>query len=201
MDREVMRRLAGTGLLMLQDQALPSVAALVADEVIHGSWWAHPKAHAIFAMDRKLAGHPDVLSTKLIARKVTFVHRRLWPALLSVATSRAPWQTRELSPQARRLLARTDTEGAVVSSGAPVKELEWRLLVRTEEQHTETGAHRIAVEPWTSWAARVQCRPARSVDAAIQTLEKAVGALGGSASLLPWRRRVSHRVTARRRSG
>ena len=201
MDRRVMRRLTGTGLLMLQDRSLPSVAAIVAGEPVRGSWWAHPRAHAIFAIDRELAGHPDILTTKLIGRKVTFVHRDLWPALLSVATSREPWQRRGLSPQARRLLARTDAEGAVVSSGAAVKELESRLLVRTEEQHTETGAHRIAVEPWTSWAARVRCRPAPSVDAAIQTLEEAVGALGGSASLLPWRRRVSHRVAARRRSG
>lgn len=181
-----MRRLRGTGLLLLQDATLPSVATLVAGKQVRGSWWAHPRAHDIFAVVTQLAAHPDVLTAKLVAGKVTFVHRRLWPALLTVGTSRATWQVRGLSAAARRLLKRAEDESAVMTSGAAVKEVERRLLARTEEQHTETGAHRIAVESWPAWARRAGIRPAPSIDAATKIIEDAVVKMGGTSTLLPW---------------
>jgi hypothetical protein len=64
---------------------LPNVAELVAGEPISGSWWGHPQAHAIFAALGSLDDSPDVVRMRLVNRKVTFVHRRLWPALVRVA--------------------------------------------------------------------------------------------------------------------
>ncbi len=61
---------------------VPSVAELVAGEPIRGSWWAHPAAHEIFHATRALRDAPDVLVCRLVAGKVTFVHRRLWPAVI-----------------------------------------------------------------------------------------------------------------------
>jgi hypothetical protein len=48
-------------------------------------WWGHPKGRAIFSLTRMLRDHPDVLTCRLIDRKITFVHRRLWPALVKLA--------------------------------------------------------------------------------------------------------------------
>ena len=71
---------------------LPNVAELVAGEPIRGSWWGHPKSHAIFATINALAESPDVIRVRLVNGKVTVVHRRLWPALVRVADRFAPKQ-------------------------------------------------------------------------------------------------------------
>jgi hypothetical protein len=64
---------------------LPNVAELIAGEQIRGSWWSHPRSHAIFAEINELADSPDVVRMRLVNGKVTLVHRRLWPALVRVA--------------------------------------------------------------------------------------------------------------------
>lgn len=64
---------------------VPSVAEAVAGEPIRGSWWGHPRGHDIFSALGQIADSPDALSFKLIGGKVTFVHRRLWPALVRLA--------------------------------------------------------------------------------------------------------------------
>jgi hypothetical protein len=64
----------------------PSLAEAVAGGPIRGSWWGHPKGHEIFRVAEAISEHPDVLVCKLIEGKVTFVHRRLWPALVRLAS-------------------------------------------------------------------------------------------------------------------
>ena len=64
---------------------LPNVAEMIAGEPIRGSWWAHPRSHAIFAEINALAESPDVVRTRLVNGKVTLVRRRVWPALVRVA--------------------------------------------------------------------------------------------------------------------
>lgn len=76
--------------LMSARGEVPSLAAWIAGEPIRGSWWAHPRAHEIHALERALAESPDVLFCKLLGGKRTLVHRRLWPALARVADSFAP---------------------------------------------------------------------------------------------------------------
>ena len=78
----MLARLREHGLLLQQDKRLPDIASAVAGEPIRGSWWAHPRSHAIFDCLSELEQHPDTLITKLVAGKVTFIHRRLWPAVL-----------------------------------------------------------------------------------------------------------------------
>lgn len=65
---------------------VPSFAAFVAGEPIRGSWWAHPAAHRIFALAEAVIDSGDVLVCRLVAGKVTYVHRRLWPALVKLAS-------------------------------------------------------------------------------------------------------------------
>jgi hypothetical protein len=64
---------------------VPSVAEAIAGEPLRGSWWAHPKGHEIFAVTRGIRDSDDVLVCRLIKGKITFVHRRLWPALVRAA--------------------------------------------------------------------------------------------------------------------
>lgn len=61
---------------------VPSLAATVAGESIRGSWWAHSRSREIFAATRAIRDSPDVLVCRLVDGKVTYVHRRLWPALV-----------------------------------------------------------------------------------------------------------------------
>ena len=65
--------------------AAPSLAEWVAGEPIRGSWWAHPRSHEIFALTQGVRDSADVLVCRLVAGKITFVHRRLWPALVRAA--------------------------------------------------------------------------------------------------------------------
>ncbi|HEU0041955.1 MAG TPA: hypothetical protein VFQ15_06375 [Jiangellaceae bacterium] len=61
---------------------IPNVAEEVAGAPIRGSWWAHPQSHRIFAVINAFAESPEVARMRLINRRITLVHRRLWPALL-----------------------------------------------------------------------------------------------------------------------
>jgi len=63
----------------------PRMAEVIAGEPIKGTWWAHPKGHRIFAVFEVLASSPDILVCRLVGGKVTWVHRRLWPALIRAA--------------------------------------------------------------------------------------------------------------------
>jgi hypothetical protein len=66
---------------------VPSLAEAVAGEPIRGSWWAHPKSHEIFGAAEAASESPDVLVCKLVEGRITYVHRRLWPALVKLAAS------------------------------------------------------------------------------------------------------------------
>jgi hypothetical protein len=64
---------------------VPTLAEQIAGEPIVGSWWAHPKGKVIFDALSELDDSYDIRCFKLIDGKVTFVHRRLWPALVRLA--------------------------------------------------------------------------------------------------------------------
>jgi len=64
---------------------VPSLAEAIAGEPIRGSWWAHPKGRTIFRLTRTVSENPDVLVCKLIDDKITYIHRRLWPALVKLS--------------------------------------------------------------------------------------------------------------------
>jgi len=162
------------GLLLLQDKKLPSAVGIITGETVAGSWWSHPRAHEIF---RELEKLDDVLAVKLIGGKVTFVDKRLQPAVAAIGRSREPWQMRGLTSDAKKLLARVDREGNVQATGAASKQLQLRLLVNAREEHTESGKHVTVLESW----------PAVSmpVDAAKKQIEHAAEAIGAR-ELLPW---------------
>jgi len=65
--------------------SIPSLAQVAAGEPVRGSWWAHPKGNEIFQLSRAIRRSPDVLVCRLVDGKITYIHRRLWPALVSLA--------------------------------------------------------------------------------------------------------------------
>jgi hypothetical protein len=183
--RRIVAALRRHGLLLKQDKVLPSVVGLVTGEVLAASWWSHPRAKEIFALLHALSERADVLETKLIAGKVTFVIDALWPAWLGVATSGENWQTAGLSVAAQALLSRVTRADELEASGNQVKELERRLLVRSEQRHTESGKHVLVLESWGNWANRHAVR-ALSVAESKAALERAASSLGAPRSALPW---------------
>jgi hypothetical protein len=111
------------GLLMLSDPALPSVVRLIAGPGVKGSWWGHPKGHEIFRKLEWFESDPDVLATRLVSGKVTFLHRRLWADFISAATAREKWQLEGLGANERRLLKSVDSEGEIKIGGAGARRL------------------------------------------------------------------------------
>jgi hypothetical protein len=70
----------------------PRLTEAIVGEEIKGSWWAHPKSHHIYAILGAVTASDQVLVCRLIAGKITLVHRRLWPALVRLADRFKPAQ-------------------------------------------------------------------------------------------------------------
>jgi hypothetical protein len=191
----VVDAVAQSGLLFLSDPKRRNAIQILTGEFPRGSWWSHPAAHRIYAVLQEVEAHPDLLSAKLLSGKVTFVHRRLWPALLALvaANPREPWQVRDLSAGAAQWLAKLDE---AIASSSPVaqpsrtimKEVEARLLARGESVHTAQGHHETRLEPWPTWAARAgfPLPPAVSPSDAQRALETAAASLGPPPPSFPW---------------
>ena len=64
---------------------VPNLAGAIVGGPIRGSWWGHAKGKQIFLLTRAVRDSPEVLVCRLIGRKITYVHRRLWPALVRMA--------------------------------------------------------------------------------------------------------------------
>src|SRR5437868_10593531 len=91
-DSAVIAAVGERGLLLLSDPKRANAIQILTGELPRGSWWSHPAAHQIYDILKRVERHRDLVSAKLLSGKVTFIHRRLWPPLLAVVTSREPWQ-------------------------------------------------------------------------------------------------------------
>jgi hypothetical protein len=69
---------------------VPSLVEAITGEAIRGTWWGHPKAPAIFRATRAVRDSADVLVCRLVGGKITYVHRRLWPAVVRMADEIGP---------------------------------------------------------------------------------------------------------------
>ena len=156
--------------MLESDPKLPSVCWLITGSSLRGSWWSHPLAQTIFRVNEQLEDHPDVLITKLVSGKVTFVHRDLWSEVLAIGTAREAWQMEGLSASAQALLNAVQERGALQTDkialpgsktttknrpGDAARELERKLLIHAEQIHTASGAHAKLLETWEHWSERV----------------------------------------------
>jgi hypothetical protein len=64
---------------------VPSLADAIAGEAVRGSWWSHPRSQEIFQITRVVRDSEEVLVCRLVEGKITYVHRRLWPAVVRLA--------------------------------------------------------------------------------------------------------------------
>jgi hypothetical protein len=199
------------GLLLMQDQRLPSVVGIIAGGPLRGSWWGHPDGASIYHTMLALEDHPDLLETKLVDGKVTYVHRRLWPALVATGLSAAPWQTTGLSAEASWLMDCLARNRDIQLNELPVpagltrkrlpeaaRELERRLLARGYSVHTPRGAHAKCLETWSRWTERAAPDLKLPGSAAARAeLEAAAVGLGPQApGLVPWRTKSGYRSVA-----
>jgi hypothetical protein len=65
---------------------VPRLTEAIVNEAIKGSWWVHPKSQEIFSVLQAVTHSKEVLVCRLVNGKISFIHRRLWPALVRVAT-------------------------------------------------------------------------------------------------------------------
>jgi hypothetical protein len=195
-------RLERDGVLLLSDVALPSLTSLVTGGPIHRSWWGHPRGGEIYRLLNELAEHPDVLMIKLVAGKVTFVHRGLWPAVVAVGSAREAWQMRRLPESASLLLDMIEQTGLLSWDEVPplvpprqmkaseaIRQLEVRLLVHTVEVHTPGGAHARTLETWRHWASESHVSSVPRVPVAKRQLQHVLDQLNqryGARGTLPW---------------
>ena len=193
--RRVLAELRVRGILLQSDPKLPSVASIVVGESIAGSWWSRPEANAVYWVLEGLEQQPDLIQAKLVNGKVTLIHRDLWPSLFAVAMSGERWQTRGLSPSARSLRKRVQRARSVrtdqlvrwespITPGAAARELEKRLLLYSEEFHTDSGKHAKRLETWQHQLVRRKVSSALPpvVEAKLR-LESQIAELGAR---LPW---------------
>jgi hypothetical protein len=197
--------IAELGVLLETDRAFPSLVALAAGGSVKGTWWAHPLANEIYMLGQWLMDHRDVLFIRLVTGKMTYAHRRLWPALYAIATARQPWQLADLPKTASSMLRMVDRRESlrmdeIRSSrtakelGADARILETRMLVFGDDVHTDSGAHVKRIETWPRWAERVGLDTGKlpSVDDARQELEEVVARLNqkyDADAVLPWQAR------------
>ena len=191
--QKVLQELKCHGVLMQIDTRLPNVCTLVVGAPVRGSWWAHPKSHAIFKVNSALADHPDVLVVKMISGKLTYVERALWPCVAAVGKAREAWQIKNISRGARELL--DDVDRAPVETdrrlAKAASELEKSLLVYSEQFHTQAGAHARRLDTWDRWLHRtggttVRKSPNQARGALEQLVESLNHQFSGSGRL-PWR--------------
>jgi hypothetical protein len=64
---------------------VPTFADAVVGAPVRGNWWSHPEGKTIFSLTRAVRDSGDVLICRLIDGKITYVHRRLWPAVVRIA--------------------------------------------------------------------------------------------------------------------
>ena len=71
--------------LMSAHGPVPTLTDAIAGEFVRGSWWSHPKAHQMFRVFGTVCDSGQVVRCRLVLGKVTFIHRRLWPAIVRLA--------------------------------------------------------------------------------------------------------------------
>lgn len=62
-----------------------NLAGAVAKTPLRGNWWTHPDGKEIFRATRAARSCKYILVCRLVEGKVTYVDRRLWPAIVRLA--------------------------------------------------------------------------------------------------------------------
>jgi hypothetical protein len=199
---EALAELGNRGLLLVHDNAFPSLTRLTIGEPIRGSWWAHPLSNDVYMVSQQLQHCGDVVMTKLVSGKETYVHSRLWPHLLAIGIAREGWQLDGLAAPAHQMLADVDREGMLRMDqyrstrsrkelGEDARTIALRLLAYADDVHTESGAHARRLTSWRSWAedrhiAMDSLPSASDARREVEQIVETANAEGSAGALLPW---------------
>jgi len=199
---QVHAKLSEIGFLLESDPCLPSVCSIVTGERMRRSWWSHPLAHAIFSVNEQLDDHKDILVTKLISGKVTFLHRKLWSRIFTIGSSRGDWQLQALKKETVKLLEMVNAAGEIrtdlidwsqhsgLKPGQAARQLEEKLLVVSSQVHTDKGKHAKLLQTWEHWKGNIRYEPNQMpVDVAMSSVESLLQDLNdrfGGKARLPW---------------
>jgi hypothetical protein len=147
------------GIFLLSDPVLPSLVTLIAEKPVKGSWWGHPKGHLIYNLSQKIEDDPDILTIKLINKKITYLHKRHWNAFFSLVTSKSDWQLKGLSISHRSLMEMVQKNGSIRADdnsfnktpteiGKIAAKLEEKAIVYSQGLHTNSGKHVRLLKSW-----------------------------------------------------
>ncbi|OLS19918.1 MAG: hypothetical protein HeimC2_39440 [Candidatus Heimdallarchaeota archaeon LC_2] len=151
-------------------KTFPSLINEIVDEPIEGSWWGHPKGNEIWIISEGVKDSVDILTTKMLYGKVTFIYKSLWPSLYKIVTD-SNWRERritKLNTLGRKILnelqikqkIRFDQLNLEGEAGKNQKKvlmkvrhkLEASLLIHSEQLHTTKGYHITQIKLWEEWA-------------------------------------------------
>ena len=204
------KELEKRGLLLLADNTLPSVVSVIAGRPITGSWWSAPAGKLIYNTANELEEHQNVVVVKLLSGKLTFIHGKLWPALIMIGNAKENWQIRDLAPASKAILRKLEKDGELFTDtlvavggysykevSAAAKQLENSLLVLSQGFRVE-GRHHRHLRSWKYWAKQVGLSSKKkNVVNAKREFEQIVQDLNeeyGAKASLPWpKTKTSHR--------
>ena len=129
---------------------VPSLAEAIAGGPIRGSWWGHPKGHEIFVVADAICESAEVLVCKLVEGKLSYVHRRLWPALVKLAP-------RFRKAQLSRVWNEHTQTGAHRARQTPFPDWVPAEVQREAANLTQANAERI-LAPWLPLGRKVRQR-------------------------------------------
>jgi hypothetical protein len=125
---------------------VPRLTEAIIDEPIKGSWWAHPRSHQIFAVLQGVTGSEDVLVCRLVDDKVTLVHRRLWPALVRLASRFPPHRLAKVREKHTRLGYHVSRE-IPFPEWVPDEVMESSKAIGEQDAFTSLGSWSLAPRP------------------------------------------------------
>lgn len=192
---KVFQELERRGLLLQSGSEFPSATTIICGAPICGSWWSHPKSGLIYQTLEELAEFAELTTAKLINSKVTIIHSDLWPSLVSIGCAQEKWQTAKLPPLAKSLYRKAQSgsfrldEFRSPLKGKPadaIRVLEKRLLVHSQEFHTNKGSHSKFVRSWSDWWRSTKRTEPQELPTVHQAKAAFEAAIEGLNAKLPW---------------
>ena len=124
--------------LMSAKGPVPKMTEVIVGGPVKGSWWAHPQSHHIFSIFQKIGDSPDILVCRLVGGKVSFVHRRLWPALARLASVLEPERIAQVR-QEHTAAGHHVNKDVLFPAWAPPEVLKQALSLDEEEARAQLG--------------------------------------------------------------